>query len=199
VTDALENLLHLLSTGDAAATEVVFRRFEPFLRSIIRRHLLRGERSKFDSEDIVQSVWATVLIGFRAAKWRFVDVPHLRAFLVQVTRHRLQDRRRAHRKATEREQPLADLSTEQQPATAEPRPSQLAQRNELWQQILALCPPEHVEIVRLKSMGFSLAEVAAHTGMHYDSVRRVLRTLARRFAFQEPRPTPGSDADPLER
>ena len=56
---------------------------------------------------------------------------------------------------------------------------QYVQREELWQRLLALCPPEHQELMRLKRDGLSLDEIAVQTGLHRDSVRRILRTLAR--------------------
>ena len=62
-TDALDNLLGKLSSGDDAAAEEVFRTYEPYLRVIVRRMLPPPMRSKFDSVDVVQSVWADVLRG----------------------------------------------------------------------------------------------------------------------------------------
>jgi hypothetical protein len=38
--------------------------------------------------------------------------------------------------------------------------------------------------VVLRRQGHSLAEIAGQTGLHPDSVRRVLRTLARQLAFK---------------
>jgi RNA polymerase sigma-70 factor (ECF subfamily) len=185
MTNSLDSLLGLLGSGDLRAAEEAFRRFEPYLRKVVRRSLAPRLRAKFDSEDVVQSVWATLLTGFHSAGWRFSNVDHLRAFLVKATRNRFLDRVRRYARAAEREQPLADLDPEQQPLAPGPRPSQLAQREELWQQILAECPPEHRDLVRLKRDGLSLDEIAARVGLHPDSVRRVLRELARRVAFRQ--------------
>jgi RNA polymerase sigma-70 factor (ECF subfamily) len=195
MTTSIENLLDLLGSGDLAAAEEAFRRFEPYLRKVVRRSLAPGLRAKFDSEDVVQSVWATLLAGFREAGWRFPSVDHLRAFLVKATRNRFLDRVRRHGRSARREQPLAELEPEEQPLAPEPRPSQLAQREELWQQILDLCPPEHRELVRLKRDGLSLAEIGARVGLHPDSVRRVLRELARRVGFRRPAACPALELE----
>ena len=40
-----------------------------------------------------------------------------------------------------------------------PRPSEIAQAGELWERILACCPPEHRPILNLKRQGFSLDEI----------------------------------------
>ncbi len=42
----------------------------------------------------------------------------------------------------------------------------------------------------LRRQGLSIAETAARTGLHGDSVRRILRTLARRLAFEQEEASP---------
>src|SRR5262249_10920206 len=145
--------------------EATFRRFAPFLRQVVSRQMPPGLRSKFDSEDIVQSVWRTLLQNFRKGGRQFADAEHLRAFLIHVTRNRLKDRVRQQAPSAARERSLAELDSVQLPTADEPRPSQRAQRRELWEQILALCPPERRELVKLKRDGFSLDEIAAQTGL----------------------------------
>src|SRR5437763_8570607 len=102
----LDHLLAQLCTGDTAAAGEVFVAFEPYMRKAVRRQLPPPLRAKFDSADVLQSVWADVLRGFREAGWRFVDVDHLRGFLFVATRNRLIDRIRQHQKAADREEPL---------------------------------------------------------------------------------------------
>jgi RNA polymerase sigma factor (sigma-70 family) len=181
--EPLDSLLARLCTGDKEAAEQVFIAFEPYLRTAIRRQLPVPLRAKFDSTDILQSVWADALRGFRDAGWRFVDADHLRGFLFVATRNRMIDRLRKHRAALAREQSLDGNHADYMPAAPGPRPSELAQAADMWKQIQAQCPTEHRPILELKRQGFSLAEIAEHTGFHPDSVRRILRTLARRMAF----------------
>src|SRR3954469_26056307 len=95
--DPLAALLHQLSSGDAAAAQRVFLAYEPYLRMVVRRQLTPALRTRFDSLDIVQSVWADLLTGFQAGRWRFGTPEQLRAFLVKVTRNRLIDRVRQQR------------------------------------------------------------------------------------------------------
>ncbi|HME92419.1 MAG TPA: hypothetical protein VKE49_13400, partial [Myxococcaceae bacterium] len=90
-------MLDKLCTGDVAAAEQVFLAYEPYLRMVVRRQLSARMRAKFDSVDVVQSIWADVLRGFRDADWRFKDEAHLKAFLVKATRNRFLDRLRQHR------------------------------------------------------------------------------------------------------
>jgi RNA polymerase sigma factor (sigma-70 family) len=181
--DPLEALLDKLTGGDLAAAAEVFRACEPLLRKIVRRQLRPPLRAKFDSADVVQSVWADLLHRFRAGGERFASAEHLRAFLVRATRNRFIDRCRRHRDALEHELPLLDGEGDGLPASRQPEPSEVVQADDLWDRMLALCPPEHHDLLRLKRQGLPLAGIAARTGLHEDSVRRVLRNLARRLAL----------------
>jgi len=138
--------------------------------------------------DILQSVWVTLLRGFRESGWRFADADQLRGFLFIATRNRLIDRVRTHRNARAREEPL-DQDDERAALTSlQPRPSEVAQADEVWERLLACCPPEHHRLLVLRRQGHTLAEIAAQTGLHPDSVRRILRTLARQLAFGQAEP-----------
>src|SRR5262245_32750116 len=112
-TGALDTLIAKLNAGDPTAAEQAFVVFEPYLRMVIRRRLSRALRAKFDSSDIVQSVWADVVEGLRKNKWSFRDVNHLRAFLVKMTRNRFIDRLRQFRGALNREVALARLDIDE--------------------------------------------------------------------------------------
>jgi RNA polymerase sigma factor (sigma-70 family) len=188
--EPLDLLLHKLTTGDDQAAEHVFRSYEPFLRMVVRRHLSPELRSKFDSIDIVQSVWVHLLKGFRDADRRFTDVNHLRSFLVQLTRHRLIDRLRQLRPTLEREQPLDGAGLEDLIPAESPQPADVLQADELWEQLLELCPPAHQEILRLKREGALTGEVAARTGLNEGSIRRILGTLSRRLDRQRKKEGP---------
>jgi RNA polymerase sigma-70 factor (ECF subfamily) len=178
--DQLDELIERLNRGDFDAAERVLKAYEPQLRMVVSRQLNGPLRAKLDSMDIVQAVWADVLTGFRGAGWHFADRRQLKSFLMTLARHRLIDRRRHYRRAMERERPLGDLTPGDVPASPQPRPSEIAQGHELWEQILEQCPPAHRELLQLRREGLSLAEIAARTGLHEGSVRRILYNVARR-------------------
>jgi RNA polymerase sigma-70 factor (ECF subfamily) len=187
----LDDLIEKLNDGDLSAAERAFLAYEPYLRMAVRRQLHGPLRSKLDSLDIVQSVWADVLCGFRQAGWRFTDRSHLRAFLIKVARNRLIDRRRQHRRALEQEKPLAAAESGELPLAKHPRPSEIAQEHELWERMLEECSPAHREILILKRQGRTNPEIASLTGLHEGSIRRILSDLARRLAIP-PRTSPTS-------
>src|SRR5262249_61018346 len=112
-TDPLQTLLEKLSQGDTDAAGEVFRAYEPILRMVVRRQLSHRLRAKFESMDIVQSIWVDFLRGFRNAGWRFESATHLKAFLIRMTRNRFVDRLRQHRHALEHQFALSDAVTSQ--------------------------------------------------------------------------------------
>ena len=175
---SLAELVARLRDGDIDAAQRLFASYEPYLRLLVRRQLSGDLRAKFDSLDIVHSVWVDLLDGFRDARWEFDDPNQLRAFLVKATQHRLIDKARRH--ARHGEQPLSASSP--QPASPDPGPTDEAAARELWAKLLLLCPPQHRQLLDLKRQGFDLAEIAARTGLHASSVRRILYDLARRAA-----------------
>ena len=128
----------------------------------------------------------------RRCQRRDSDVASLRAFLVRVTRNRFLDRVRQHQRDLDRQEPLGATALEEVLASDQPRPSEVVQASELWQELLALCPPAHHELLRMKREGKSLAEIAAHTGLHPSSVRRILYDLARDLAARRASP-PAAD------
>jgi RNA polymerase sigma-70 factor (ECF subfamily) len=179
---SIEGLLARLSGGDDEAVEQVFRAYEPYLRKVVRRLLPAESRAKFDSVDVVQSMCGDVLVAFREGGLRFHSADQLRAFLVKATRNRFIDRVRRHRTALRMELPAGEIDADRLAAKAQPRPSEFAQADELWERMLARCPPEHRPILHLRRRGATTAEIAAEIGLHEGSVRRVLRELSLRVA-----------------
>jgi RNA polymerase sigma factor (sigma-70 family) len=184
MTLTLDELLDRLCDGDATAAERVFVEFEPYLRKAIRRQLRGRLRQKFDSADILQSVWVDLLRGFRERGWRFADADQLRGFLFVATRNRVIDRCRKYQNAP-REESLGEDERPGKLVSSWPRPSETVQADDLWNRLLASCPPEHRPVLYLRREGHSLAEIAASTGLHRDSVRRILRALAGHVAFAQ--------------
>jgi len=165
----------------ATAAGEVFREYAPYLRMVVHRQISPRLRAKFDSMDVVQSVWADILRNSGSSSWTFKDVPHLRAFLLKLTRNRFVDFCRHHQTPLQRETPLSEIGTESAPPLRVDRPSEVVQANELWDDLLAICSPAHRPLLELKGRGHSCAEIARRTGLHEGSVRRILTELERRY------------------
>ena len=174
-----------LNQGDVDSVESIDSTYEPYLRKLVRRQLPQRLRAKFDSTDVVQSVWASVLKGLREDKWQFSDETHLRAFLVRLALFRFIELCRQYRASLACERPLAELDElGRRPALCD-RPSEIVQADDILNRLMKLCLPSHRELLRLRAMGIPLAEIAAQTGFHESSIRRIFYDLARRLEAQE--------------
>jgi RNA polymerase sigma-70 factor (ECF subfamily) len=183
-----DELFDRLRSGDPETADHLYREFEPLLRRIVRRRLPTRVRSRFDSTDVVQSAWTSILAGLRDGRWQFRDAGHLRAFLVRVVLCRLYDRATPALAQCGRE--VAVVTPRRDPVGTEPGPGDRILADEAWARLLAACPPEHQTVLHGRRAGHSCDEIAARTGHHPGSVRRILRQLARRVAFDGPLPRP---------
>ncbi len=181
--ESLDQWIGRLNEGDFDAVERVFLAYEPYLRVAVRRRLSPRLRSKVDSADIVQSVFADLVCGVRDGGWNFTGRPQLEALLRRIAWRRLADRHRKHARALKREHSLEEAPSHSLRDAAQARPSQQAQGRECWERILRACPAGHHEVVRLRMNGHRMGEIAERTGLHEGSVRRILYELARRLSI----------------
>lgn len=183
--DPLDRLIADLNCGDAQVARAALERYEPFLRMVVRRQLGGAMRSKLDSMDVVQSVWADLLVTLAADHWRFRDASQLRSFLAKIARNRLIDHQRKHRRSAEVVRPIDSVRPDDQPREDGPKASEVARGRELWQRLLDACPPAHRPILRGRLEGRTLAEIAERTGLHEGSVRRILYGLAKTIRIDD--------------
>jgi len=176
-------LIDRLARGDMQAAGALFDAYAPYLRALVRRQLSDQLRAKFDSADVVQSVWVQVVRRLGRDGWTVDDEARLRALLATIARRRLLTRVRQLSAGVAAEKAGAD-EAEAVPDDSRRRPSEVVQAEELWDTMLDLCPPEHHPVLVLRREGLPLAEIAARTGLHEGSVRRILRRLARELALR---------------
>ena len=176
-------LIDQLARGDMQAAGALFDAYAPYLRALVRRQLSDQLRAKFDSADVVQSVWVQVVRRLGRDGWSVDDEARLRALLATIARRRLLTRVRQLSAGVAAEKAGPD-EAEAVPDDGRPRPSEEVQAQELWATMLDLCPPEHHPVLVLRREGLPLTEIAARTGLHEGSVRRILRRLARELALR---------------
>jgi RNA polymerase sigma-70 factor (ECF subfamily) len=182
-TGPLDDLLGQVGRGELEAAEALFQAYTPYLRAVVRRQLSDRLRSQFDSADVVQSVWVQVVRQLGRDGWKVGTEDQLRALLATIARRRLVTRVRRHARGATDERPGAG-GWDGAPPARTARPSEVAQADDLWAEMLRACPPEHHAVLRLKRDGLSGGEIAARTGLHEGSVRRILRQVARRLALR---------------
>ncbi len=184
--DDFAALVRRVRDGSDEATRELIDRYGPHILRVVRRRLSKQLRSKFDSLDFVQSVWASVFADRTALAE--IDRPEaLVAFLATLAHHKVveqtQQRFRTRKRNIDQERRLEDAMTGAGPEAvpgAEATPSQVAVANELWDRLLQGQPSQHQKILQLRRHGNTYEEIAATLGLNEKTVRRVLnRALMR--------------------
>jgi RNA polymerase sigma factor (sigma-70 family) len=179
-TDFLR-LLQDLHAGRAGAARRLYDQYGPYILKAVRRRLHARLRTKFDSMDFTQDVWAS-FFAHVADKYQLTSPHQLVRLLTTMARNKVvqtgraltqRQKRNVHRE-TSLERQLkggADL------VGPEPTPSQIVMAEESWDQLLAQQRPVHRRILLLLREGHTDATIAAEMGLSLKTVRRVARKL----------------------
>ncbi|WP_425616811.1 RNA polymerase sigma factor [Anatilimnocola sp. NA78] len=176
-------LLQKVQAGSQEAAWQIVQLYGADVHRIVRRTLNRRLRSKFDSMDFVQIVWASF---FRTPhKLQDMQSPdQVLAYLVTVAkfkvisevRRRLQsDKYNVNREAiqADQHQTLGTL------VSNAPTASAIAIAKEKWQQILAGEPEQVKQIVELRMKGVTFTAIAAELKIHERTARKTVQRLLR--------------------
>ncbi|MCS6977290.1 MAG: sigma-70 family RNA polymerase sigma factor [Gemmatales bacterium] len=177
-------LMDQVLAGSEDAARQLVRTYGPAVLRAVRRKLNGRLRSKFDSDDFVQDVWAS----FFASPPRnhdFASPQDLAAYLIRVARNKVIDvvRQRLHRQRydVKREQSLQarDGALEHRLVSPHASPSTIAMTAEEWEALLRRQPPVYRAILLRYREGQTPTQIAASQGISERTVRRVLaRTLS---------------------
>lgn len=183
------DLMARAKAGDEAAIRDFLARFEPDVRMMVRGRLPKKLRPQFDSMDFVQAVWKSFFTDLKEESREFENVQHLRGFLAGVAKNKVfEEHRRLTKTAkysVDREEPLyvrrKGRETVRELPSPEPTPSQTLQARDRLAQLTAGCSPREIEVITLRLEGLTLEQIAARTGIHERSVRRVIEAARSRM------------------
>jgi RNA polymerase sigma-70 factor (ECF subfamily) len=180
----LRAFLDRIRAGDELAARELLARYEAQVRLVVRRQLPRLLRSRFDSLDFLQSVWASFFRRLRCGPEEFEDPRYLVAFLARVARNKVVDqyRRAASRKQDiHREEPLSAWGSPPRELIADQdTASELAEANETFDRLRDLLPADRRAILGLKVEGLTSREIGEQLGLSERTIRRALEDLKRR-------------------
>jgi RNA polymerase sigma factor (sigma-70 family) len=143
-------------------------------------------RPKFDSQDFVQSVWAS-FFALPLQNYDFESPEELARFLVDLAQNKVVDAVRqringAKYNVNREEFSLNDSQLPQniaQTPAREPTPAELAVARELWDRMLSSGEDLHQRIVqRATTSTKTMRELAEEIGVSERTIRRVLRHAA---------------------
>src|SRR5262249_27573823 len=153
--------------GSEEAARELYERYGSHIRRIVRRNLNKKLRSKYDSSDFVQAVWASFFADEQA---RRLDNPEaLMAFLGQVAKNKVVEvfRQRHTEKYNINREPSLEGSAACQAVRVpapQPTPSQVAVANERWDQMVKTLPIHQQGILDMARQGDNYQEIAAKLG-----------------------------------
>jgi RNA polymerase sigma-70 factor (ECF subfamily) len=180
--DEFADLMQRLREGSEDAARELLDRYGEHILRVVRRKLSRELRSKFDSVDFVQAVWASFFAGLPRRR-RFDRPQALMAFLVTLAQNKVIDavRQRMQTKKynVNRERPLDGAAAAEAAAVAarEPTPSQQAVAKDEWQHLLADLPAHYQRMLVLLREGHTQKDIARELNVNEKTVRRVLDKL----------------------
>lgn len=181
-----KQLLKEIQEGSEEAARTFLDKYGAYILRVIRQRLARNLRSKFDSSDFLQDVWASF---FREPPppEAFSEREALLGFLAQLARNKVgqtsRQRLQRRRYADKRENSLDGSARFQAKVLEgmEPTPSEVAVAREQWLDIVASSKPEHEKILLLLHEGYTHEEIAGLLGRSAKSVQRLVSKLRERF------------------
>lgn len=166
-----------LRAGEPAAVAEVARRYGRILKAVVRRHLHPRLRTRLDSVDVVQDVWAS-FVALPADRREFANSRALIAFLKQVARRRTvevyRERFETQKNDITRETP-GEVGARAVVCT--PTPSMCVSAGEEFERLLNTLPEGHKVILRRLREGHDNADIARMANVSLSTVNRVVKRL----------------------
>lgn len=185
----LRACLDRIRDGDEDAARELLGRYEAKVRLVVRRQLPGLLRSRFDSQDFLQSVWGSFFRRMRAGPEELDTPENLVAFLARAARNKVIDEyRRASSKKhnVRREESLWDGTKPRDLADGSDTPIEVAEAREAFGRLREMLPEDRQSVLDLKAGGLTTREIGDRLGISERTVRRVIEDLRRRAGIDEP-------------
>jgi RNA polymerase sigma factor (sigma-70 family) len=187
---ATEAEFHLLMervfTGDEQAAVKLLDRYGSAVLHAVRSRLHKQLRSKFDSLDFVQDVWASFFAN-PPEHHAFRDQEKFIAFLERIARNKVADAARQRLMGQQyninREESLnnSTIGGPDEVPAVQATPSEVVMGRECWDQLLDGEPIVYQRIMILLREGKKPLAIAAEMGINLRTVRRVTAKMLRRL------------------
>jgi RNA polymerase sigma factor (sigma-70 family) len=188
-------LMQRVCAGSQSAARELVERYGTHILRIVRRNLNRKLRTKFDSADFVQAVWAS-FFALPLDRYNFDQSEALVGFLFHLARNKVveavRQRLQTQKYNVNRERPLDDgetLSADAIPGR-DLSPDEIAIAREEWERLLSGQPEHYRQILTGLRDGESQQSIAEQMGLTTRTVRRVLRKIAPDFSDETRPPGP---------
>jgi RNA polymerase sigma factor (sigma-70 family) len=176
-------LMRRVGAGSQGAAGELVGRYGAHILRIVRRKLNRSLRTKFDSTDFVQAVWAS-FFALPLERYHFEQSATLAGFLCHLARNKVveavRQRLQTQKYNINRERALEEgaVYSAETLVAREPSPAEIAIAREEWARLLAGQPEHYQQILAGLRDGETQQTIAEHLGLNERTVRRVLRKIA---------------------
>jgi len=174
------SLMQRIREGSHEAFAELMNTHGDHLFRVVRRKLNRAVRSKFDSDDFVQGVWASFYKN-RECLPELTSATNLANFLAGIALNKVKFECRrcfaSQAKNVNREVPLDQSDMQPALCSADPTGSQIAIANEQLESLAGRASSRRRRIVELKAAGATHFEIGEALGIDKKLVQRVLRRL----------------------
>ncbi len=173
-------------TGSEDAARTLFERYEPLLLRAIRRKLNERVRSRLDSVDISQDVWAS-FFAVPPGQRTFKTSEEFVVFLTKLAWNKAIAAMRlnlARKSDVQREVSIDDSRCfiKDDLMAADPTPSRIVMTQEDWKAFLKTQPLVYRRIFILRRDGNTVPEIAEELGISLRTVERVVEKLELKMA-----------------
>jgi len=190
--ERFRGLMRAAEGGCEQAARELYETYVKYVLRCVRHRMWHRLRSKFDSQDFVQQVWASFFDG-RGSLPDFQTPEELIAYLRSMAENKVGIEGR-HRRITKRnlalEVPVHEESDTvgQHPATRLPTPSAVAVFNEAFDRLVEQQVDETRAVAQLRYEGNTFEEIAQCLDIDESNARKVMRRLKRRAESDDPAP-----------
>jgi RNA polymerase sigma factor (sigma-70 family) len=184
IPEEFRDLMRRVREGSQDAARELVKQYQPYIIRVVRKKLSGKLRSKFDSDDFAQALWAS-FYEHRSEVDRFERPSALVAFLARMARNKVVTEHRRYFSTKSRnargecslEGPAARLAGSLM--APDPTPSEVVSVQEQLDELTRAQPEEHQRIIELLRRGVDHAEIAAELGLSKKTVQRVMRRIVR--------------------
>jgi RNA polymerase sigma factor (sigma-70 family) len=184
-SETFPELMRQLRAGSQEAARKIAEQYGEFIFRAVRRRLNRELRSKFDSQDFVQSVWASFFADLEQFS-RFNDPEDFIRYLAGMAANKVIDesrRRFGRQRNINREQRLFNPVDDDNPIymSNTPTPSETAIAKEQWERLASDQPHREQRVLQLRAEETTFAEIARRLNVSERTARRIVERSLRRW------------------
>jgi RNA polymerase sigma factor (sigma-70 family) len=189
IDDDFVSLIARARAGDQAAIRLFLSRFGREVQMMVRARLPQQLRDQYDSSDFAQAVWLSFFSDLPRDAPSFQKVVHLRRYLAGVARNKIYEE---HRRLTRTQK--YDICREERlyirrngrdvprdVISPDPSPSQSAQAEDHFKRLIEGCSQREFDVIKLRSLGLTFAEIEARTGVKERTARRIIEAARPRM------------------